>query len=242
MEVSVRLWRSRLRAWLPSLPPLPAPGLKLRGDGTAIVVAALGPLALYALTMPRTVVLEDDGLFLMAGEHLGISHPPGYPLYTLLCWLFMRLPGNPAVLGHLSSAVLGAMACATLYVCARLLGSGRLAALGAAWLFGASSHFWSQAIIAEVYTLNALAFFASYALILYGVAQFLTFKSERGGGRTAEAHGARSQRLGLGWARRRHSAWALPITGHSCCSPCPASCLPLGQRDGRSLAFANSCS
>lgn len=182
MEVSVRLWSSRLRAWLPSLPPLAAPGLKLRSDGAAIVVAALGPLALYALTMPRTVVLEDDGLFLMAGEHLGISHPPGYPLYTFLCWLFMRLPGNPAVLGHLSSAVLGALACATLYACARLLGSGRLAALGAAWLFGASSHFWSQAIIAEVYTLNALAFFASYALILYGVAQFLTFGRRGGGG------------------------------------------------------------
>ena len=180
MEVSVRLWSSRLRAWLPSLPPLPAPGPKLRSDGAAIAAAGLGPLALYALTMPRTVVLEDDGLFLMAGEHLGISHPPGYPLYTLLCWLFMRLPGNPAVLGHLSSAVLGAMACATLYVCARLLGSGRFAALGAAWLFGASSHFWSQAIVAEVYTLNSIAFFASYALILYGVAQFPTFKSERG--------------------------------------------------------------
>ena len=189
MEVSVRLWSSRLRAWLPSLPPLAAPGLKLRSDGAAIVAAGLGPLALYTLTMPRTVVLEDDGLFLMAGEHLGISHPPGYPLYTLLCWLFMRLPGNPAVLGHLSSAVLGAMACATLYVCARLLGSVRLAALGAAWLFGASSHFWSQAIIAEVYTLNALAFFGSYSLILYGVAHSSALKPKRGRGRVAKAQG-----------------------------------------------------
>lgn len=145
-------------------------GLKLRGDGVGIVAAALGPLALYAATLPRTVVLEDDGLFLMAGEHLGVAHPPGYPLYTALCWLFMRLPGNPAVLGHLSSAVIGALACAALYGCARLLGSGRLAALGAAWLFGVSGHFWSQAIIAEVYTLNALAFFACYALILHAVA------------------------------------------------------------------------
>ena len=144
--------------------------LKPRDDGVGIVAAALGPLALYAATLPRTVVLEDDGLFLMAGEHLGVAHPPGYPLYTALCWLFMRLPGNPAVLGHLSSAVLGALACAALYGCARLLGSGRMAALGAAWLFGASGHFWSQAIIAEVYTLNALAFFACYALILHAVA------------------------------------------------------------------------
>ena len=144
-------------------------GIKRYGDGVAASTAALGPLVLYSVTMPRTVVLEDDGLFLMAGEHLGVAHPPGYPLYTALCYLFMRLPGDPAVLGHLSSAALGALACAALYACARLLGSSRLAALGAAWLFGAAEHFWSQAIIAEVYTLNALAFFACYALILRGV-------------------------------------------------------------------------
>ena len=41
-------------------------------------------------------------------------------------------------------------------------------ALTAAWLFGVSEQFWSQAIIAEVYTLNALMFFATYALVLQG--------------------------------------------------------------------------
>ena len=138
-------------------------------DGLAGTAAALGPLALYMLTLPRTVVLEDDGLFLMAGEHLGIAHPPGYPLYTLICHLFMQLPfGNPAVLGHLSSALLGALACAGVYACARLLDASRLPALAAAWLFGASEHFWSQAIIAEVYTFNAALFFAAFALILHG--------------------------------------------------------------------------
>ena len=33
-------------------------------DGLAGAVAVLGPLALYVLTLPRGVVLEDDGLFL----------------------------------------------------------------------------------------------------------------------------------------------------------------------------------
>lgn len=139
-------------------------------DGLAGAAAALGPLALYVLTLPRTVVLEDDGLFLLAGEHLGIAHPPGYPLYTLLCHLFMQFPlGGPALLGHLSSATLGALACAGVYACARLLRASHLLGLAAAWLFGASEHFWSQAIIAEVYTLNAALFFAAYALILHGV-------------------------------------------------------------------------
>ena len=135
----------------------------------AAVAAGLGPLALYVATLPRTVVLEDDGLFLMAGVHLGVAHPPGYPIYTLIVHLFTRLPfGEPAFLGHLSSAVLGALACGAVYACARLLGASLPAALTAAWLFGVSEQFWSQAIITEVYTLNALLFFATWALVLLG--------------------------------------------------------------------------
>ena len=140
-----------------------------RSDAAALAAAVLGPLALYAATLPRTVVLEDDGLFLMAGVHLGVAHPPGYPLYTLIVHLFTRLPfGDPAFLGHLSSAVLGALACGAVYACARLLRASPAPALIAAWLFGVSEQFWSQAIIAEVYTLNALLFFATYALVLLG--------------------------------------------------------------------------
>ena len=141
-------------------------------DGIALVASVIGPLVLYVLTMPRTVVLEDDGLFLMAGVHLGVAHPPGYPLYTLIVYLFTQLPfGSVAFLGHLSSAVLGAFACGCVYVCARLLHASPIPALIATWLFAASEHFWSQAIIAEVYTLNALFFFGLYALLLYGIRQ-----------------------------------------------------------------------
>ena len=139
-------------------------------DGIALAASVVAPLVLYVLTMPHTVVLEDDGLFLMAGAHLGVAHPPGYPLYTLIVYLFTQLPfGSVAFLGHLSSAVLGAFACGCVYVCARLLGASPIPALTATWLFAASEHFWSQAIIAEVYTLNALFFFSLNALLLYGI-------------------------------------------------------------------------
>ena len=152
-------------------------------DLPGLAAAVAGPLVLYTLTLPRTVVLEDDGFFLMAGAHLGIAHPPGYPLFTLICHLFMQLPfGTPAFLGHLSSAFLGALACGAVYVCARLLGASWIPALAAAWLFGASEHVWSQAIIAEVYTLNALLFFAVYALLLQAPAR------ERAGGKPAQAN------------------------------------------------------
>ena len=138
-------------------------------DWLSGAVAVLGPLAVYAQTAPRNVVLEDDGLFVLAGAHLGVAHPPGYPLYTWIVYLFTRFPfGEPAYLAHLASAVPGAFACGLVYVCARLFRCAPLPALTAALLFGVSEHFWSQAIVAEVYTLNALFVFAIYALLLYG--------------------------------------------------------------------------
>ena len=168
--------RSRARAASPG--PVPprgdaaagaTPAGVSRADAAGLAAAVIGPLALYAATLPRTVVLEDDGLFLMAGVHLGVAHPPGYPLYTLIVHLFTRLPfADAAFLGHLSSAVLGALACGAVYCCGRLLRASAVPALTAAWLFGVSEQFWSQAIIAEVYTLNALLFFAAYALVLLG--------------------------------------------------------------------------
>jgi len=130
------------------------------------LAAMVGPLLIYAYSMSGEVTLEDDGLFLMAGANLGIAHPPGYPLYTLLLHLFLQLPfGSPALMGHLSSAAFAATACGALYCCARLTGASATASLMAAWLFGAQEHVWSQAIIAEVYSLNLLIMFAIYALL-----------------------------------------------------------------------------
>jgi len=111
--------------------------------------------ALYALTAPHSVALEDDGLFILSSNFLGIEHPPGYPLFTLVGHLFSGLPfGRVAYRVHLASTLFGALSCAMLWMCARALSLGRLAAYLAAFGLGVSPVFWSQAIIAEVYTLN----------------------------------------------------------------------------------------
>ncbi len=57
-----------------------------------LLLSISGPLVLYLFTIPRTVVLEDDGLFLMVAKHLGIAHPPGYPLFTGIAHLFLQFP------------------------------------------------------------------------------------------------------------------------------------------------------
>ena len=118
-----------------------------------------GLFALYALTAPHTVGLEDDGLFILSSYFLGIEHPPGYPLFTLIGHLFSQLPvGSVAYRVHLVSALFGALSGAAAWLCARQLGLARLPAWLAAFVLGLAPVFWSQSIIAEVYTLNTFFF------------------------------------------------------------------------------------
>ena len=120
---------------------------------------AVALFALYAATATHTVALEDDGLFILSSYFLGIEHPPGYPLFTLIGHLFTYLPfGSIAYRVHLASAMFGALTAGMAWLCARSLIAGRLPAYLAALALGASPVFWSQAVIAEVYTLNTFFF------------------------------------------------------------------------------------
>src|SRR5438132_4556929 len=130
-----------------------------RADWLQAGVVAAGLFALYAATAPRTVALEDDGFFILSSYFLGIEHPPGYPLFTLIGHLFTYLPfGSVAYRVHLASALFGALTGGAAWLCARALIDGRLPAYLTAFALGVSPVFWSQAIIAEVYTLNTFFF------------------------------------------------------------------------------------
>lgn len=143
----------------------PQPFRPARTDWLQAGLVAVALFALYAATSPRTVALEDDGLFILASYFQGVAHPPGYPLYTLLGYLFSQLPfGSPAYRVHLLSAMFGSLTCATLWLCARALVAGRLPAYLTAFGLGLSPVFWSQSLIAEVYTFNT--FFFSVLVLL----------------------------------------------------------------------------
>jgi hypothetical protein len=128
------------------------------------VVAGLLALVMYSLTMPRTITLEDAGLFQMVCHLGGLSHPPGYPLFTLLC---SALTVTPSVVnGNLISALFAALAVATFHhVCFVLMRDRAFAYVASlTWALGAT--FWSQAIIIEVYSLAALMFMVCWALLI----------------------------------------------------------------------------
>jgi len=104
--------------------------------------------------MPK---LADSLMLQVHACVLGMTHPTGYPSWVMLSHLFTYLPlGDCAYRVNLSSAVYAATAVALVYVAGLLLSRRVAAAAAGALAFGLGKTFWSQAVIAEVYTLNSL--------------------------------------------------------------------------------------
>jgi tetratricopeptide (TPR) repeat protein len=153
---------------------------------------------IYLKTLCPTVYVGDSGELIAAVHTLGIPHNPGYPLYCLLGKLFTFLPfGSIAYRINLMSAFFASLTVVLIYLIIlkiqvnrstgqRVNGStgqrgngatGRplishIPAISASLLLAFSPTFWSQAVIAEVYPLNA--FFL--ALLIY---LLLTWKEKR---------------------------------------------------------------
>ena len=123
---------------------------------------------LYLHTLAPGLLFGDPGEFQVAAWTGGIVHPTGYPLYLTLGWIWVHLfpLHTPAWRMNLLSALCGALAVGVVYLAAseliaqvmpRLSNFARqVGAVVAAWTFAVTPTFWSQAVIAEVYTLHAL--------------------------------------------------------------------------------------
>src|SRR5262245_41290840 len=131
-------------------------------------VTGMAALALFIATLqPGFGGPEDTPKFQFLGYALGTAHPPGYPLYSLLSYLFVQLPiGTIAYRANLFSAVTAALACALVYVIARQIGAGQWAACGAGLGLATGASFWLSAVYAEVYGLAAMMAALTMMLLL----------------------------------------------------------------------------
>src|SRR4030042_341930 len=85
-------------------------------DKAGLFAAFSVPLLAYLVTLAPTVGQHDTFEFQVLSYELGIAHPTGYPLYTLLGKLFTLVPlGNVAYRVNLSSALFAAGTIAVLY-------------------------------------------------------------------------------------------------------------------------------
>jgi hypothetical protein len=106
--------------------------------------------------------------FQVVAAKLGVAHPTGYPLYVLLTKLFTLLPlKNVAWRVNLASAVFATAAVLVIYDMVRGLTSRPVLSLLTALGFAFSTTFWSQAVIAEVYTLHNFLVVTVFWLLLH---------------------------------------------------------------------------
>lgn len=117
------------------------------------------PLIVYWRTMCAALYIGDGGDFITASHTMGIPHPPGYPLYTLLGKLFLSLPipgglSEAAWRMNFMSAFFGALTVFLVYLLIKKVTNYDWLAFFAALAIAFGRTFWSQAVITEVYTLN----------------------------------------------------------------------------------------
>jgi hypothetical protein len=113
-------------------------------------------LLFYTYSLCPDVYLIDSGELATVSYTLGIAHPTGYPLYTLISYFFAHLPGEPIRNLNLLSALFSAAAAAVLYLAVRKVTENTTSAFLAAALYAFSPTIWRTSITNEVYPLTSL--------------------------------------------------------------------------------------
>lgn len=125
----------------------------------ALVCFGVGALTLavyvYSL-LPGVGYAGDTAKWQFLGVVDGVPHATGYPFYIALdqAWVSTVPWGSVAWRVNLLSAVLGAIAVVLTYLLLRILDVRPAPAAAAALVFALTKTFWSQAVVAEVYTLH----------------------------------------------------------------------------------------
>ena len=136
----------------------------------------LGGMMFYVATVAPDLLPADAGEFQLAAALAGVAHPPGYPLYTLVGYVWTHLVSTlvpnstPAYALNLMSCGLAAGALLLLARATRTWaeslgaprGTAAIGGLAAALALGTATTFWAQATIANIRTPTAL--FAAWAL------------------------------------------------------------------------------
>jgi hypothetical protein len=151
-------------------------------------------MLVYLMTIAPTLSFFDSGEMIAGAYTLGVSHPPGYPVYVTLGKLFTYLPfGNVAFRVNLMSSFFAAMTSVMIYYITRAmlndsdgenfilfkrLKFSDIAGILSALAFAFSYNLWAWAVVSKFYTLNAFV----VACILMLLIRWRRARTEEGSG------------------------------------------------------------
>lgn len=121
-------------------------------------------LIIYLATIRPEIDWGDSAELSLQAYQLGVTHPPGYPIHTLLGRFFILFfPKDPAFATNLMSAVFTSLAVYLLSVIVLKITDNWSASLLGGLIFASLPNVWQMAVTTEVYNVNigivALAFF-----------------------------------------------------------------------------------
>ncbi|MEO0185494.1 MAG: DUF2723 domain-containing protein [candidate division WOR-3 bacterium] len=111
---------------------------------------------IYTYSLCPTVYLIDSGELGAVSYTLGIAHPTGYPLYTLISYFVAHFPGEPIRNLNFLSALFSAVAAVFLYFTTYRILEKELLSITIASLYAFSLVIWRTSITNEVYPLTGL--------------------------------------------------------------------------------------
>jgi len=128
---------------------------------------------IYSLTAPNDITIQHGGVdgaeLAVAGLTGGVAHPPGYAVFTLITWLWLRMPLGVDVINqlYLLNHILAVITIISWTVYIRRTTNSPSNSVLLILLLALNFSFWSQAIIHEVYIASMLGFvliFLSHSL------------------------------------------------------------------------------
>ena len=130
----------------------------------------------YFRTLCPTVYVGDSGELTTAAWFLGIPHSPGYPLYCLLGWVFSHIPFSHDIAFRVNvmSAFFALATVHLLYLIIYHFTRTPYLSFSISLAYAFSPIFWSQAVTAEVYSLNTFL----TALSLYFMCKWLEKRND----------------------------------------------------------------
>lgn len=137
------------------------------------IVLCLVNFFVYLLTLSPSIFVGDSGELITAAYVLGVPHPPGYPMFCVIGKIFtVLLPfADIAYRTNLMQAFFATASVFILFFILKEIFKEKnnifyaVISAGVSLMFGFSQVFWSQAIISEVYILNA--FFILLILFIF---------------------------------------------------------------------------
>lgn len=135
------------------------------------------PLSMFTLVTTATFILYlgtlipevgwgDSAELSLVAYQFGLTHPPGYPLYTILGKLISIFFADPAIGMNLLGAICTSLTAGLMSLFLYELTAMPLIALSVPVLFATLPNIWDMAVVAEVYNVNILFLGISFYLFV----------------------------------------------------------------------------